>query len=154
MKIRRFLGGISAVGLLTVAAGLAACGGSDSSSGGSDEAYVAAVCKASVKYIDAVAKVFGDVKEDASEADQAKAAAGPVEQFGKDLKAAKPPSDAKEYHNTVVKFYADATKRLKDGDGSVFDESPGDPPAAVAARLDKLAADNKDCQESDFTFSE
>lgn len=138
---------------------LAACGDDDDSSsnaassgGGSDAGYVAAVCKAQLS----LQNVLKDLKPD----DTSKAGADKLDTalaaYVKALESAKPPSDGKAYHDIIVKYFKDAQAKIK-GKGPAALDSVGDPPASpkdVSARLDKIAANNKDCTDSGFSFSD
>jgi hypothetical protein len=157
-----------------MAMGLAACGGDDdsgssggdddddsssSSSGGSgsdvDKRYVAAVCKAQLKLQDSLLNAEED-NADASEEEAVEILIPFMQTYVNDLKKAKPPSDAKEFHDDVVKAFSDGIAKLKKEKSIdvLQDIDPGSPPRRVAERLDKVAEDNEDCQEAEFTFSE
>ncbi|MCZ2108009.1 MAG: hypothetical protein LC118_00295 [Dehalococcoidia bacterium] len=168
MKIRTLLLSLSLAAIAAISLTAVACGGDDDSSSssssssdskpssgtGGDEQYVATICKAAVKMQDSMDKV--DLTKIESVDDAVKAMTGPLDQFIKDIKNAKPPKDAKEYHEAVVKKMSDAVASLKkDKDAAAFGEGFGDmpePPAAVKERLQKVAKDNADCQKADFTF--
>ena len=153
--------------LATVALGgtlFAACGGDDDDSGGStsgatgsDEKFVADICKAGANFSDAVTKLLSDPTKLSDEKSAAKAMAGPMDDFANAFSKAKPPSDLKSWHSDASKALKDAAKELKDGktDGSFFSgESPiGDPPKEAADRMTKIADKNKDCQDASFDFS-
>src|SRR6185369_9650287 len=90
--------------LCLAAMGFAACGDDDDGgSGGSDESYVASICSASLKAKNAIDKATTGLKSDAKDEDVVKAFTGPLDDYVKAIKAAKPPSDVKSYHDSVVK---------------------------------------------------
>lgn len=149
------------------AALFAACGDDDdkgsvgsaikeSSGSGTDESYVASVCKSMNAFSVSLEKA---IKDNPNVTDPAKVVdilSKPIDTLTKDLKAAKPPADVKDYHNKVVSTFEQAAKALKDKkDPNVFgDFDPPKPPDAVAARLKKAAESNKDCQAADFNFGQ
>lgn len=170
MKLRK-LGtwSILAALLLVAAFSLAACGGDDDDSGGddsgdsgktssgtgSDEKYVADLCKATLEFSKAFEKL--DPSKVKSEDDVQKLFAEPFENYAKAMSKAKPPKDVKEYHDQVVKALNDTVKSMKSGDGTSGFEALADmdfpePPAAVSDRLSKIADNNKDCKEANFDF--
>ncbi len=167
MMIKRYLFTFTAFGALAFGAAAAACGGDDdggstSSGSGTDEAYVAAICTAGAKFVEDITSAQADALksiEDASEADAekiaAKAMAEPAQNFAKNIKNAKAPSDVKSYHNQMVSTLEKAAKGLKDGDINALDSlNIDDAPKDVGDRLDKLASANKDCIAADFAFGE
>ena len=134
---------------------LAACGGDDSTSsssgggGGSDADYVTATCKAQDDFVTALTAI-DDPTTDAAKAKGDTAIANLATAMGK----MNPPADAKAYHDQIIKFLGDARKTVKDkGLLALSGSQPGDPPAAVAARLDTLAAKDKNCTDAHFTFA-
>lgn len=151
-----------------LAAGLvfaAACGGDDDSSGGpaassggtgSDEAYVASICKAQLKFSTSFKKVMSDPSKFNDPEEVAKIFSAPMDQLVKDMKAAKPPKDAKEYHDQVVKSISDVSaqlKKSKDITSLDLSDDKGEPPAEIAGRLQKIADNNEDCKKADFSFT-
>ena len=136
--------------------GLAGCGDDSSSSsggGGTDESYVAAVCKGALKFTNGITSAAKSLGDGAKPEDEAKAIQGPLDDFIKDLKAAKPPSDVASYHSAFVTALESASKKMKDSkDPKAFDEvKPPESAPDIKARLDKVAANNKDCKDSGFT---
>lgn len=132
---------------------LAGCGGGSGGGGGSDEAFIEDICAAGVEFFSALEGI------DTQEADPAKALeafAGPFEDFANAVEDADPPSDLEEWHTQAVASLNDIVAKLKDGDidalsnlgDSPFPEAPAD----AQERLDKIAADNEDCQEADLGF--
>lgn len=172
MKIRTLLLSLSLAAVAAISLTAVACGGDDDNSGsksdstssssdtktnsgtGSDEQYVSALCKAAAKMQDSITKV--DASKIKSADDAVNAMTGPIEQFVKDLKAAKPPKDVQEYHNAVVKKMSDAVDALKKNKdpnafGADFGEIPT-PSASVKDRLQKIVDKNEDCKKADFTL--
>ena len=168
MTIKRYLFSLAAFGALAFGATVAACGGggddggSTSPGGGSDETYVAAICTAGSQFVKDIAAAQRKAEKDvetASEADAekiaAKAMSEPVANFAKNVKNAKAPKDVKSYHDELVSNLEKAAKGLKDGDISALESlTLKDAPEDVSARLDTLAAANKDCLAADFAFGE
>ena len=167
-KIRRWalvapaliaLGGL-AIGLVACAFGVASDDSGDSGSGGStsagtggDEQYVKSLCAASAKFAKSLEELLPKLVQAKSEKDAKKIAGDlvkPVDEFTSAMSKAKPPSDVKEYHDSFVKALRDMSAKLKAGDAeTAFDNAASaPPPASVQARLDKVAQNNKDCQES------
>lgn len=171
MKIRTLLLSLSLAAIAAISLTAAACGGDDDNSSssndtssnsdtklnsgtGGDEQYVSALCKAAAKMQDSITKV--DASKIKSADDAVNAMTGPIEQFVKDLKAAKPPKDVQDYHNAVVKKMSDAVDALKKNKdpnafGADFGEIPT-PTAAVKDRLQKIVDQNEDCKKADFTL--
>ncbi len=135
---------------------LTGCGGSGGGGGtGSDEKYVAAICDAGLKFQNELLKLFTDIDDDASDEDVAKAFAKPLEEFAKGVSNARPPADMKAWHDQTVKALNASVSEIKKGNLDALDDDPiGDPPAAAAARLQKVAEKNKDCVDADFTFTD
>lgn len=128
---------------------LVACGGG--SSGGSDSSYVAAICAAEKKLEDSLTTAMQDPSLLANPAALGDKLAPAFDQFAKDFAKANPPSDAKAWHDSTAKQFADLATSLKTGQDlqSVMSGSAAtipDPPAAINARWAKVAATNKDCQ--------
>lgn len=144
------------IGLLVAGLSLlvtAACGGGGSA--GSDEDYVAAICKAQQSFQAALERLSQD-RSIGSEQEAVAALIPAVEQLAKDFKAAKPPADVKDYHNKVAKALEDGAKALKkDKNLANLDAlDPGPPPAEAGQRLQALADDNADCTFAGFRFDE
>lgn len=156
MKLRKFaLLGIAP--LVLAAAFVAACGGGDGDGGGtgSDEAYVAAVCKAGAKFQEDLFAALGTMDFDAPEEDQLKAFEEPFKNFADSLNKAKPPADLKAWHENAVKTINTMVSDIRNGnmDALEGEEDPlGDPPPAAAARLQAIAEKNQECIDADFTF--
>ncbi len=142
------------VPVLMAAALFAACGGGDGDGGGtgSDEKFVADICKAGATFQEDLTKVFGELASADSEEEAVKLIAEPFETFAKAFKAAKPPADLKDWHSEASKSLDDAVKALKAGntDAAIFEQdSPfPEPPASAQERLQKIADGNPDCQEA------
>ena len=142
--------------MVLVALVLGACGG-DSDGGsatgtGSDEKFVADICKAGAQFQDDLTKLFANLGNIQSEEEAAKKLAEPFESFAKSFKAAKPPSDLKEWHSAASKSLDEAVTAMKKGDtnAAIFQQdSPfPEPPKGAEERLSKIAASNADCQKS------
>lgn len=141
---------------LMAAALFASCGGDgDGNSGGgtgSDEKFVADICKAGAKFQADMEKAFPQMVNAKSEEEAIKIIIEPFETMAKSFKAAKPPADLKEWHAEASKAFDDAVKALKSGntDSALFEsDSPfPDPPAAAQERLQKIAEKNDDCQKA------
>lgn len=156
------------LGVATIALGatmFAACGGDDDDDGGStsgatgsDEKFVADICKAGVTFSKDLEKVMKDAASLSDEKKAAQALADPFEDFANAFSKAKPPKDLSEWHKDASSKLKEAVKALKDGDleSDIFtQDSPfPDPPKEASERLTKVAEGNKDCQEADFTFGE
>lgn len=154
-------------GVLGLTLLLAACGGDDDDSGGSggstssgtgsDEKYVAVVCKAFSDFGDATTKAVSNAGSIKNEDDAVKALVGPIEDLVSAMAKASPPRDAKASHDETVKVFRAAVADLKkNGAKSTAFQDLETPKMdqTVSDRLDKIAAKNKDCQEADVTFSE
>ena len=147
-----------------------ACGGDDDKSSssdssgssaniatGSDTQYVADICKATKKFSDDLDKVMKDAASLKNPDDIAKKFTGPFEDFSNAFAKAKPPKDLKDWHAQTSKNLKDLVAKLKKGDAatlaSAFDSNPiGDPPKEAQDRLQKAAANNKDCKDANFDF--
>jgi hypothetical protein len=162
LKIRNTLTLGAAAIALAGALTFAACGsddGGDSSGGssvsagsGSDEDYVAGLCKAMVNFQEAVDNV--DEKDVKNEADAIAAITGPMDDLVKDMEKVKAPSDLKDYHRKSVAAFKTAAEKLKkDKDISALgDAQIPDAPAGASERLDKLARENEDCKSAGVVF--
>jgi hypothetical protein len=138
-----------------------ACGDDDDDgaggSAGSDEDYVAAVCAAQRRFQDTLADLEEELGSDAEEDVVAEAIVEPMEQLVEDMRDADPPADVAERHGQLVDIFEATVDDIREtGTLAAFDtmEEPPPAPAEVTARLDAIAADNEDCQEIGFTFSE
>lgn len=172
MKVRKFTRWalFSAIAIVALMA-LAACGGDDSSSGpsssgpsksgniatGSDENYVADLCKATKKFSDDLAAATKDPDKLQGADDIGKLLGPPFEAFAKSVAKAKPPSDLKDYHSQVVKTLNDAAAKIKTSNdlsalSSLGDTSFPEPPQAAQDRLQKVADKNNDCKDAGFAF--
>jgi len=174
MSFRKALvwGLISAAAIAAVAL-FAACGDDDNSSKsssngspssgqlnggtGSDEQYVSTFCKAAAKFTDDIANATKDPSKLADPTAAANLLVTPLQDYVNALKQAKPPSDAKDFHNAVVKALDDALTSLKtthdiSSFASVGEDLPT-PPASVSDRLQKVAEKNSDCQKAGFDFT-
>lgn len=151
-------------GFLPVALGamlLAGCGGGDGGSGGgtgSDEKFVADICKAGLNFTKALEDVFKDPAALADEEKALEKLADAFEDFANAFAKANPPSDLKDWHSEASKQLKDGVQQIKDGDvesGIFAGDSPfPEPPAEAGDRLTKVAESNEDCIEADFAFSE
>ncbi|WP_322796396.1 hypothetical protein [Tepidiforma sp.] len=146
------LAGAAALALL----GGAACGGGGGGGTGSDEEFVADVCKAGAQFQKDLEAAFTKMASADSQEDAVKAVAEPFEKFANAFKDANPPSDLKEWHKEASNSLDDAVAALKKGnmDAEIFssDTPFPDPPAGAAERLQKIAENNKDCQDADLFF--
>ena len=155
------LSGIATIALLA----LAACGDDDSttsgpggSSGtGSDEQYVADICKAGKTFADDLATITKDPSK-LDPSNLGKVFAEPFDKFAKSVSKAKPPSDLKDYHSQIVKTLNDTAEQIKTSKdlsslSSLGDSEIPDPPQAAKDRLQKVAEKNPDCKDSGFDFS-
>jgi hypothetical protein len=161
VSIRKLVIWTGLVPIALVAAAFAGCGGDDdggSGGSGSDESYVAAICKAGVEFSKALEEVFKDPSALTDEDKAIEKLSDAFEDFANAFAKAKPPADLKDWHEDAAKQLKDGAKQLKDGDleGGIFaGDSPfPEPPAEVGERLSKIAETNKDCQEADFSFSD
>lgn len=161
MNLRKFLLMAGVVPAILGASLFASCGGDDDSSGGggggtgSDEAFVADICKAGAKFSKAMESLQKDLAKETDVDKLAEKASKPFQTFADEFSKAKPPSDLKEWHESTSTSLKAAAKGLKDGD---FDALDGDimtsPPGDAADRLAKVADGNKDCQEADLAFDD
>jgi len=133
-----------------------ACGGDDDGSGGgtgSDEDFVADICKAGAKFAKAMDNLEKDLKNETDFTKIAEKAAGPFEDFAKDFAKANPPADLKEWHQDASDGLTAAVKGLKDGDfAALGGELIPTPPEGAAERISKAAEGNKDCEDADLEF--
>jgi len=164
LKLRASLvaaGLVAATSFLLV---FAACGGDDSSTSsggssgtGSDNQYVSALCKSMLTFQDSLTSATKDPSKLTDPTAIAKAFTAPFEQLLKDLKAAKPPKDVKDYHDKVVAEFSKATDALKKGGDLSALSNMGDlpnPPKEVSDRLQKVADKNADCKKADVNFNQ
>ncbi len=155
MPFHRFKLGAFLLPAVLAAGLLGACGGGGGGGGtGSDEQFVADVCKAGAKFQDDLTKLITKLTTIDSEEEAAKEIAKPFEDFAASFKKAKPPADLKEWHTEAGKSLDQAVAALKKGDTSTFDGDPfPEPPSGAADRLNKIAEKNADCQKAQL-FSE
>jgi hypothetical protein len=163
LSIRKYWKYLAITSLSIIALAFAACGGDDDggSSGtsgatGSDEKFVADICKAGKTFSDEITKLSSSITDPSKAAD---AFAKPFETFAKAFAKAAPPKDLKSWHDDASKSLNDIVKKLKGGDleeaFSAFDGDPfPDPPKSASDRLTKVAEKNKDCKDADFTFGQ
>ena len=130
-----------------------ACGGD---SEGSDEDWVAAVCKGFENF----AANIEDAQEEAAnldpggdvEEEAAKLLADPIAQLAKDIDKANPPADLKQSHDQLVSALETAAAALKDGNFGILDEI-GDtlgnfePPQAIRDRISAVAENTASCSD-------
>jgi hypothetical protein len=158
LKIRAYLAAAGLFAAISFVFVFAACGGGGGSSGtGSDEQYVASLCKSMLKFQDSLTAVTKDPSKLSNPSDMSKAFAGPMDQLVKDLKAANPPKDVKSYHDELVAQFSKATDSLKNGgDLSSLSNMANlpNPPQAVQDRLQKVADNNADCKKGSFNFNQ
>lgn len=137
---------------------LGACGGGSNGGGGggtgSDEKFVADICKAGAQFQDDLTKLFANLANVQSEEEAVKKLAEPFESFSKSFTAAKPPSDLKQWHSEASKSLDEAVAAMKKGNtnAAIFQQdSPfPEPPKGAEERLSKIAAGNADCQKADL----
>lgn len=157
MKLRtiRTRSGLLALTLGLVAA-FGACGGDDASGGGAgtDEQYVATICKASLKLTDAVAKASSNSSTVKNADDAVKLLSDPFQQYLNDLKAANPPKDLKDFHDQTVKALSNSIEKLKkEKDPAALSGSDQpEPSQAIKDRLSQVADKNEDCKKAGFSF--
>jgi hypothetical protein len=153
-KLKRLRLGAFLVPALFVVALTGACGGDGGGGTGSDEQFVADLCKAGAKFDEDLTKLFAGIANIGSEEEAAKKFAEPFEAFARSFKAARPPADLKAWHAEASKSLDDAVKALKGGntDAAIFaQDSPfPEPPAAADERLSKIAEKNADCQKANL----
>jgi len=123
---------------------------------GSDEKYVAAVCKSGRKFLDDLTASMSKIdysKIDANDPDSMaklmEPFTGTFRQFAKDLADAKPPKDLKDWHGDLVDNLNQMVKAMEKGDQDALDtigvDFP-DMPEDVSNRLSKVAEKNDDCK--------
>jgi hypothetical protein len=137
---------------------LAACvghGEGDSGSGGSDAAYVKAICEANVEMQENMESVLAKATAGADPvAALMKAIAELFEDFLDDVEDANPPSDMRTTHDALLEGIEKTIELMKSGDPAVLEgDSPlydvPEPPPAVEERLTKVAEDEPACEEAD-----
>lgn len=125
-----------------------------STSTGSDEKFVGTLCKAGEQLSQDLTKVLGDITAETDADEIAKKFAEPFEDFSNAFAKASPPKDLKEWHSDAAKQLKAIVAQLKKGDAVETVSAADDPfpemPAGAEARLQKLAAGNKDCQGAGF----
>ena len=168
MTLRRILLAGIVPSLLGLALMFAACGGDDdgssggsggstSAGAGSDEKYVAAVCKAFKNFGDATQKAVKNAGNIKNEDDIVKALTGPIDDLVGAMSKASPPKDAKAAHDETVKVFKAALADLKKNGAKSTAFTDIETPKmeqAVSDRLDKVAAKNKDCKDADISFAD
>ena len=148
---------------------LGACGGGDddddagdsggsSSSGatGSDEKFVADICKGFATFGVALTKATADPNKLSDPKAITELFAKPFDQLAKDFAAAKPPRDLKDWHKDTSDSLNKAAAAIKKGDLAALeslDNDLPDPPKGAEERLSKIADKNKDCKEGNFNFN-
>jgi hypothetical protein len=121
----------------------------------SDEHYVEDFCAAELRFEREIESLQDELEAAETAADEARIALGPLKGLVDDLRDARPPEDAAEYHRAVVeRFTAVAREVEQDGVSSTADEEFPELPADVASRLDAVAAQTASCREAQFTFSD
>lgn len=132
-------------------------GGSTSGATGSDEKFVADICKAGSKFskdLDAATKDIATLTDPKKVAEKL---SGPFDDFANSFSKAKPPKDLVDWHKDASSKLKDAASALKKGDleSDIFtQDSPfPDPPKDAADRLSKIADKDKDCADANFDFS-
>jgi len=142
---------------VALAVATAACDGDDNGGSGSDEDYVAAICAAQLKFQQAGEDLEDELAAVENEEDAIDLILGPLGELISDFEDANPPGDAEAYHNLVVDSFREMERTLQEEKSIAaldeLEELP-DPPADVSARLDAIAAENQDCIDAGFTFSE
>jgi hypothetical protein len=124
---------------------------------GNDNAYVAAYCKAQAQFQDAMGSALKDPSKlaDASQFDRLYEQ--PFERYVRALEAARPPSDLVGYHESLVRTLGGIVESMKDSKkiDALIDEASKipQPPKDAAHRLQAVAANNVDCQHSNFSFT-
>lgn len=166
MKPRSWAIWLSLVPLALGAMFFASCGGDDddnggddgggSSSGGtgSDEKFVADLCKAAAKFSTDLEKIDPSKVTDVDKIGET--LAKPFEDFSNSFAKLKPPSDLKEWHSDASKALKDSVKALKGGDfENMLDDSSPFPelPKSAADRLTKIADKNDDCKDAEIDLS-
>jgi hypothetical protein len=157
------------LGIVPVALGaaiFAGCGDDDDDGGGgggartgTDEQFVSDFCKALKDFQDSLSDTLSD-PEALSEGEDAvaEALAEPFRDFADAFKDMRVPNDLKDWHSDATKALDQAADQLEDGkfdEGIFAEEEPfEDPPQDVQDRLQKLAEDNEDCKDADFTFDQ
>ncbi len=166
MSLKKLVLYASVATLALGAMAFSACGGDDddggsssSSSGGtgSDEKFVADICKAGAQFSKDLEKASANLGNASDPKKAAEALADPFEDFAKAFDKAKPPKDLKDWHDQASKKLNEAVAALKKGDleSDIFTGEPfPDPPKEASDRLTKIAENNKDCKDADFSFGE
>ncbi len=135
-------------------------GGSTSAGGGTgtDEKFVGDICKAAKTFSADLEKVTKDpnVLKDPKKA--VDAVAGPFTTFSDAFTKANPPKDLKSWHDDASKKFKDYIDTLKKSNDISTAFSGGNPipppPKDAADRLQKVAASNQDCKDSNFDFTD
>jgi hypothetical protein len=131
---------------------------SSSGATGSDEKFVADICKAGKKFSDDLAGLGnGTAQTDPSKI--LSQLSGPFQDLANAFRDAKPPSDLKQWHEDASDKLDELAKGIKDGKDldaldSLGEEPFPEPPAGAADRLQKVAEKNQDCKDADFSFGD
>lgn len=115
---------------------------------GSDEKYVADICKLSREWWDDMSAAFTKFDPEKPE-EFAKALTDPLNQYANELGKVKPPKDLKEWHEGLVAMFKEMIKGVESGEGDIFSDSDAaypDMPADAMERLTKIAEKNDDCK--------
>jgi hypothetical protein len=156
MKVHLWWLILGAAACVALSAGCSSNGGGGKAGTGSDEAYVAGLCKAANKASDAL-----DAASPSATPDDLGSALGAVfaslapamEQFAADFAKLNPPSDIADWHANTSKQLTAGAKALKDGnfDDPALDAITGNPtanmPAAARDRLKAIADASPDCKD-------
>ncbi|PFG73220.1 hypothetical protein A9A59_0415 [Tepidiforma thermophila] len=117
---------------------------------GSDEAYVRAVCVATKTFGEETERYFSDPELVQDSEKLSKAIAGPLRTYVNRMAAAKPPPDARDYHEAAVRQLrtllaaaerGEILQALRD-----FGDTP-EPPPEVEARLSAVAESIEECED-------
>lgn len=127
---------------------------------GSDQQFVAAVCKAYKSFNTELTRVLQDTGNIKSPEDLTKRYAGPFDTLARAFAKAKPPKDLKDWHEGAAKQLADVAARLQKGNldaaaGLGANPIPSLPASAGAAeRLNSVVGTTKECKDVGFTFEQ
>ena len=133
--MRRYL--FAAAMLLPALALFASCGDDDDTpkSGGSDEEYLAAICKGTSDFSNALLS-----KTTAAEI------ADVIKEFIKTMKSTNPPADLAKYNDEFVQYLEDAVSEPT----SLVTRTPPLPPADVQRRLAAKELTVEECKDGTF----
>jgi hypothetical protein len=136
--------GLVAIGALA----FAACGGGGGG-GGNDEGYVKALCNATNSFTEKLGEAFAATDEEEATEKFIDA----FNAFVDDMAGAKPPSDAKEAHDAMVKALRDAQDAVEE-DGldalDAIDFPTVEPDPDVQDRLATVAEGVSECDGADL----